>query len=227
MVGDCLHMPFRKIASELWLLWQLIGPIGLLWENACKQCSFFIFCWIFMKLTYKNDMHKISEEFKNGSDWTNNGRVTCPWLSKMAIINLVNSVASSFFVGPSWNLQITMTCIKSQKNLKMGQIWPTIAETRPLNCQNCHYCPCKQHSFFIFCWIFMKLADNNDMHKISKESENRSDPTNDGRVMSPSLSRSLVNTLQPNQLQTISEWCPWQNVGQVSKWDLWDKKIGH
>ena len=43
MVGDCLHMPFRKIASELWLQWQLIGPIGLLWENACEQCSFFIF----------------------------------------------------------------------------------------------------------------------------------------------------------------------------------------
>ena len=24
-------MHFRKIASELWLLWQLIGPIGLLY----------------------------------------------------------------------------------------------------------------------------------------------------------------------------------------------------
>ena len=31
----------------------------------------------------------------------------------------------------------------------------------------------------------MKLADNNDMLKISKEFENGSDRTNDGRVMSP------------------------------------------
>ena len=38
-VGDCLHMHSRKIASELWLLWQLIGPIGLLWENAYEQRS--------------------------------------------------------------------------------------------------------------------------------------------------------------------------------------------
>ena len=31
-VEDCLHMHSRKIASELWLQWQLIGPIDLLWE---------------------------------------------------------------------------------------------------------------------------------------------------------------------------------------------------
>ena len=39
MVEDFLHMSFRKIASELWLLWQLIGPIGLLMEKSL--CSFF------------------------------------------------------------------------------------------------------------------------------------------------------------------------------------------
>ena len=31
-VEDCLQMHSRKIASELWLQWQLIGPIDLLWE---------------------------------------------------------------------------------------------------------------------------------------------------------------------------------------------------
>ena len=31
-----------------------------------------------MKLADNNDMHKISEEFENGSDLTNNGRITCP-----------------------------------------------------------------------------------------------------------------------------------------------------
>ena len=39
--------------------------------------------------------------------------------------------------------------------------------------------------FLIFCWIFMKLADNNGMLKISDEFENRSDWTDDGKVMSP------------------------------------------
>ena len=34
-----------------------------------------------------------------------------------------------------------------------------------------------------FCWIFMKLADNNDMHKISDKFENWSDRTNDDRVV--------------------------------------------
>ena len=65
-----------KIASELWLLWQLIGPIDLQWEDAFEQRSFFIFCWIFMKLADNNNVHKISDEFENGSDWTNSGRVT-------------------------------------------------------------------------------------------------------------------------------------------------------
>ena len=71
-------MHFRKIASELWLLWQLIGPKGLLWENACEQRSVFIFCWIFMKPADEKDMHKILDEFENGSYRINNGRVTSP-----------------------------------------------------------------------------------------------------------------------------------------------------
>ena len=66
----------------------------------------------------------------------------------------------------------------------MGQIGPTIAELPPLNFQNGLYWPCEQVSIFIFCWIFMKLADNNDMHKISDEFENGSDQTNDGGVTS-------------------------------------------
>ena len=72
MVGGCLRMPFRKIVTELWLLLQLIGPIGLLWESVCEQSSFFIFCWIFMKLAFKNDIHKIWDKIENGSDWINN-----------------------------------------------------------------------------------------------------------------------------------------------------------
>ena len=48
-----------------------------------------------MKLADNNDSHKISDEFQNGSDQTISGRVMSPCFSKMAIIDLVNSVASS------------------------------------------------------------------------------------------------------------------------------------
>ena len=88
LVGDCFSMHFRKIASEFWLLWQLIGPIGLLWENACEQHSFFLFSWIFMKFADNNDMHKILDKFENWSDQTNNSRVTSPWLSKWPLLTL-------------------------------------------------------------------------------------------------------------------------------------------
>ena len=90
-----------------------------------------------MKLADINVMDKISDEFENGSDQTNSSRVTSPLIVKMAIIDLVNSVASLFFAGSSRNLQIIMTCIKSCTNLKMGQIGPTVAELCPLDCQDC------------------------------------------------------------------------------------------
>ena len=76
-------------------------------------------------------MDQISDKFKNGSDQTNDGRVS------------------------------------------------------PLDCQSGHYRHCEQRSFVIFCWIFMKLADNNDIHKISNQFANGSDRPKNGRVMSP------------------------------------------
>ena len=77
LVRDCLHMHFRKIAPDLWLLWQLIDPLGSLWENACKQRSFFIFCWNMQIIMTKSD------KFENGSDRINNGKVMSPWLSRL------------------------------------------------------------------------------------------------------------------------------------------------
>ena len=38
----------------------------LLWENACEQRNFLIFCWIFMKRADNNDKYKISDEFESG-----------------------------------------------------------------------------------------------------------------------------------------------------------------
>ena len=81
-----------------------------------------------MKLADNNDMHKISDEFKNGSARTNNGSYI------------------------------------------------------PLIVKNGHYRPCEQLSFFSLCWIIMKLADINDMDKISDEFENGSDRINNSRV---------------------------------------------
>ena len=77
-------MHFKKIALELWLLWQLISPIGLLWENACEQRSFFIFCWILMKLADNNDMHKILDKFENGSSSDQHWQSYVPLIVKMA-----------------------------------------------------------------------------------------------------------------------------------------------
>lgn len=48
-----------------------------------------------MKLADNNDMHKISDKLENASYQTNNGRVTSPSFSKMAILDIVNSVAAS------------------------------------------------------------------------------------------------------------------------------------
>ena len=134
-VKDCLHIHFRKIASELWLLRQLIGPIGLLYKNACEQRSFFIFCRIFMKLADNNDMHKTSDELEKRS---NNSRVTSPWLSKWSLLPCEQySFFIFFFVGSSWNLQIIMTCIEFQMSLERGQIVRTMAELYSLDCQDC------------------------------------------------------------------------------------------
>ena len=73
-----LEYAARKIALELCFR-TLIGPIGLLWENACEQRSFFIFFFFFFYFVAdNNDMHKISHELENGSDQTNSSRFTSP-----------------------------------------------------------------------------------------------------------------------------------------------------
>ena len=46
-----------------------------------------------MKLADNNDMHKISDEFENGSDWTNNGRVV-PLIVKIACEHSIGRVFS-------------------------------------------------------------------------------------------------------------------------------------
>ena len=100
-----------------------------------EQRCFFNFCWLFMKLTDNNKMHKISDEFENKSDGLTSGRVTSPWFSKWPLLTLWTAVGSSLFVESSWNLQIIMTCLRT--NLKMGQIEPTMADLCPIDCEVC------------------------------------------------------------------------------------------
>ena len=53
---------------------QILAIIDL----ANSVASSFRFGWIFVKLTDINKMDKISDEFENGSDRTNDGRVMSP-----------------------------------------------------------------------------------------------------------------------------------------------------
>ena len=59
LVGDCFHMHFRNITLELWLLWQLIGPIGLLWEMLMNSVPSLFYLFYLHELANNNDMHKI------------------------------------------------------------------------------------------------------------------------------------------------------------------------
>ena len=52
-----------------------------------------------MKLANYNDMHKISDEFENGSDQTNNAELRPLDCQKLATIDLLNSVTSSVVIG--------------------------------------------------------------------------------------------------------------------------------
>ena len=68
------------------------------------------------------------------------------------------------------------TCMKSQRSLTLGQIGPQTMELAALERLNISHRPimgkwCLQASSFIFYQIFVKLAGNQDSHKISDEFE--------------------------------------------------------
>ena len=73
-------------------------------------------------------------------------------------------------------LQVTRTCIKSQRSLTFSQIGPLTMELAALErLKISHRLTmgkwCLQASSFIFDQIFVKLAGNQDSHKISDEFE--------------------------------------------------------
>ena len=91
--------------------------------------------------------------------------------------------------------KITIICIKSRassKKVRSDQKWYSCV---PLIVKNGHNQRFEQRSFIIFCWIFMKLVDINDMDKISEKFENGPDRINSSSVLSPWLSKWPLLTM--------------------------------
>ena len=54
-------------------------------------------------------MHKRLDEFKFWQDSTSDYEVSCPWVSKKAMYNVVNTLAPSFLIESSSFLQVART----------------------------------------------------------------------------------------------------------------------
>ena len=77
-------------------------------------------------------MHESLDEFKFRPDTTTNSRVTCPCASEKFMYNVVNTLASLFFIGSSSFLQVRRPTIKSWTSSKFDQIGPWTAESAAL-----------------------------------------------------------------------------------------------
>ena len=53
--------------------------------------------------------------------------------------------------------------------------WTIDCSYLPFSVEKTHILPCPEHSLFSFDWIFMKVADNLDRHKLSDKIEFRQD----------------------------------------------------
>ena len=73
-------------------------------------------------------MHESLDEYKLRPDTTTNSRVICPCASEKLMLNVVNTLAPSFFIRSSSFLQVTRTTIKSWTSSKFDQIRPWNAE---------------------------------------------------------------------------------------------------
>ena len=78
----------------------------------------------------------------------------------------MDTIAPSFIIVSSSNLQDTSKAIKSQTSSNFGHIHPLTLELPAL--EHRKKC-CGNHSTFSFDWIFFKLADKEDRHKILEE----------------------------------------------------------
>ena len=93
-------------------------PIDLQWGRRCLHLFLVVFDPILFILAGNEDMHKVSDEFEFWPDWMTDYGVGCPSASEKFPIdsyeNGVSKLARSFLIGPSSNLLVTRTGIKSQ-----------------------------------------------------------------------------------------------------------------
>ena len=99
---------------------------------------------------------------------------------------------SPLLIESSSKLQVTRTTIKSRRSSNSGHLGPWFGVTCPWVPKNALV---RRIAFFSFNWIFMRLADNLDRHKISKEFEFRPDRTSDCRVICPLVPKPPISDL--------------------------------
>ena len=100
-------LPLRAVKAHLWL---------------CPIDSAFSFSRIFINLAGNQDSHKILDEFEFWPDRTIHFGVTCPWVAKKPIFDLVRSIVPSILIGSSSNLQVTGVAINSRMSSNFGGI---------------------------------------------------------------------------------------------------------
>ena len=142
----------------------------------CLQASSLIFDRIFVKLAGNQDRHKISDEFEFRLDRISHFGFTCP------------CVRIKFSIDILWCLDLFSVVF--DPSLTFGQIGPLTMELAALERIKISHILitgkwCLQASLFIFYRIFVKLAGNQDSHKISDEFEFRLDRISHFEVTCP------------------------------------------
>ena len=130
-----------------------------------------MFDQIFVKLAGNQDSHKISNELEFWPDWTIHFGVTCPWVPKKPIFDLVRCIVPSILFESSSIMQVTKTGIKSQGSSNLGQIGIFALELLALEWRtiNSHRLIIRSIATSFFYQIFLMLAGNEDFHKIFDE----------------------------------------------------------
>ena len=111
-------------------------------------------------------MHESLNEFKFQPDTTTNSRVICPCASEKLLYNVVNTLATLFFITSSSFLQVTRTTIKSWTSSKFGRIGPRTAELAAL--ERLEKSPSSYNGRNLVNTLapsFLILAGNEDMHE--------------------------------------------------------------
>ena len=139
--------------------WISLRPVGQCWSN---------FIWSIIRVGER--LHKGLGQIGL--------KLWFPWKRPLTFNgeNDVSTFSRLFLIRFFLYLQVTRTCIKSRTSLTFGQIGPLTMELAALERLKISHRLimgqwCLQASSFIFDRIFVKLAGNQDSHKISYEFE--------------------------------------------------------